>query len=199
MSSSEAVFGDKKMDICEALFSLIKEGKEYESIVVQDIIKAAGVGRATFYAYFAGKDDVLISCVWKVKEVLRGVHEVLSPSCKDMHERIICIDEAFFTHAVDAHEIYRATRGQRVGNLLENELTKMLGSLNEELLQKELHSSSSVPKLSDFPKDLVVSHITSAYMTTFEWWLKQHDPLPAQEVTRAFRALMIPTLRSYFR
>lgn len=44
--------------IVQALFKLMREYK-YETIAVTDIVRKAGVGRATFYRYFKTKEDVI--------------------------------------------------------------------------------------------------------------------------------------------
>lgn len=45
--------------IVTALFKLMHE-YEYEKIAVTDIVRKAGVGRATFYRYFRSKEDVIV-------------------------------------------------------------------------------------------------------------------------------------------
>lgn len=48
-----------KFYIVQALFKLMKE-YNYDKISVTDIVKKAGVGRATFYRYFKSKEDVIL-------------------------------------------------------------------------------------------------------------------------------------------
>ncbi len=44
--------------ICEALKELLREGKPFDMISVQNIVRKAGVSRSSFYNYFNGKEDV---------------------------------------------------------------------------------------------------------------------------------------------
>src|SRR5689334_24059575 len=44
----------------EALLALVAE-KGYDRVTVQDVLDRADVGRATFYAHFRDKDDLLVS------------------------------------------------------------------------------------------------------------------------------------------
>lgn len=57
MSTAENIELTKSY-ITEALFALM-EKKPYDSISVSDIVKKAGIGRATFYRYYKAKEDII--------------------------------------------------------------------------------------------------------------------------------------------
>jgi AcrR family transcriptional regulator len=77
----------------EALASLIHE-KDYDAIVVKEILNRANVGRSTFYTHFRDKDDLLAS----------GMHDMLAsvqstkPSSARRYEEIIRFSLPIFEH-----------------------------------------------------------------------------------------------------
>ncbi len=53
-------------------------------VSVDDMIKAAGVGKATFYAYFANKEDLLMQLVWVIYQgILAQARQLIQDSPKD--------------------------------------------------------------------------------------------------------------------
>ena len=82
----------------EALFSLIVE-KNYETIVVNDILDRANVGRSTFYSHFNNKDDLLVS---GIQDMLRAVHPAELPAVARPYEQLIWFSLPIFEH-IDEH------------------------------------------------------------------------------------------------
>jgi AcrR family transcriptional regulator len=78
----------------EALGSLILE-KPYDSIVVQEILDRANVGRSTFYMHFHDKDELLIS---SIHDLLRSVQTAELPPSRKRYERIIRFSLPVFEH-----------------------------------------------------------------------------------------------------
>ena len=103
------MFNNEKLDIrvkftrdltFEALVTLLKE-KLYTEIKISDIIKQAGISRATFYCNFTSKDDVVL---FRVSQVFQDFHKRLIVRYQNMDD----LDEQFliriFFEMVDRNE-----------------------------------------------------------------------------------------------
>src|SRR5579862_7625481 len=86
----------------DAAFVELLHRRAYGNIRVSDITRKAGVGRATFYAHYASKDELLRSqftCI-------------VDPMLALMSDKSCQIDAtAFFTHVLSSVRIYKALIG----------------------------------------------------------------------------------------
>jgi len=90
----------------EALGSLIRE-KPYDTIVVQEILDRANVGRSTFYMHFRDKDELLVS---GIRDMLRSSRSATEPA-RARRGDPLWFSAPFFAHI----EQHRRTSTARMG------------------------------------------------------------------------------------
>jgi AcrR family transcriptional regulator len=90
----------------DAAFVDLLHRRSYGNIRVSDITKKAGVGRATFYAHYVSKDDLLLS------QFQRIVSPMLAATPKDACPLNAV---AFLAHVKGAPRIYKALMGPEAG------------------------------------------------------------------------------------
>ena len=83
--------------IFAALSELLRE-KNFAQITVQEIIDLADIGRATFYAHFPTKDDVLAGQIESVFDSLNGQ---LNEHIQQENEKSLLPVTAIFAHIRD--------------------------------------------------------------------------------------------------
>ncbi len=76
-------------DLRQALLRLMVE-RGYEPLTVQDILDRAGVGRATFYQHFRGKDDLLRRSLEPLREHLLEEWKRAAAGAKAAHRWDSC-------------------------------------------------------------------------------------------------------------
>lgn len=163
----------------QALLRLIVT-KGYAAITVQDLLDEADVGRSTFYAHFAGKDDLLR----RGFDHLRA--DLASSNGGQPGSGPLGFSAAMFAHAERYRETYRALVGSRANGIVLEEIRGILLAF----VEPELGGM----KRPTPPLDLLARYIVDSFQSVLTWWLERRPELPAAEVDRLFRQLVVPTL-----
>lgn len=172
--------------IFDAFIKLL-EKQAYNKISVQDIINAADIGRATFYAHFETKDYLL----------------------KDLCEEL-------FSHIIDTstglpheHHHYSSKTPKDsvflhlIRHLQENDrnILALLSSQNNEIFLR--YFKTNLNKLiylqfakqsrlikNDLPKDYLVNHISSSFVETVSWWINSGMKESPEVLSNYFESVM---------
>ena len=176
--------------IFDAFTELLSE-KSYSKITVQDIIDRANVGRATFYAHFETKDDLLKALC----EELFG--HIISSAADCIHTHVLYSDgnapESVFCHLL--HHLQK--NDKNILKLLSCESSEIFlryfkDSLNE-LIQNQFISQNRNANM-DIPDDFLINHISGSFVEMVLWWIKGHMKQTPEKLDQYFRAVIEPVL-----
>ena len=176
--------------IRNALFSLIQE-KGFEAISVQDIIDRADVGRATFYAHFDSKEDLLVSGFEHLRERLKG-RQQQARSALLPQDRVFAFSYELFAHADEFRQLFRAMVGKHSGAIVQRTMQKLL----LDLIRDEVTQPASRGVEMSIPSQALAQFIAGGLFGLLVWWLNDRSPISVEEVNAMFRKLAIPAFRA---
>jgi AcrR family transcriptional regulator len=169
----------------EALLALILE-KGYDRVTVQDVLDRADIGRATFYAHFRDKDDLLLSGAAEVREALRQQMAAFAAGQVSQGRDTIQITRVLFEHAGRQRRLYRALVGRRGSSTLLKYAHDDLVALIREHLEDAIRYRQLKPEV---PVEVTVEFVASALLALLTWWLDTDQPYTAEEMARMFQRL----------
>lgn len=164
----------------QALMQLIFE-RDYDGIGVADIADAANVGRSTFYAHFADKDDLLRSGTEHLRAILFAEHSHDIAGETQAERRPLGFSRFMTGHLHEQLELYRALMRGRAGSIMLEQIRQFLS----EIVRKELVASNA----GRAAPEITVQFVVGAYMSVLTWWLDRGAVEPAEEIDAAFRDL----------
>jgi AcrR family transcriptional regulator len=179
----------------KALMSGILE-KKYESITVQEILDRANVGRSTFYVHYRDKDELLLSGLQHVKNLLQAAQAAAMAPQGKSYERIIGFSFAMFEHVYEYRAVNRALLGSNAEAVVRRYIHAALVAIVQEQVIAELRKRKR--RSSAVSPELLTHFLVSTFISVMTWWLNSRSPVAPKEIDQAYRELVLPCLASSF-
>lgn len=161
----------------EAMISLIIE-KGFEATSISEITERANVGRSTFYAHYADKNDLLQG---SVEQLANYLHEqILSASQPEGRRDIIAFAMPMLEHANESRPLFKAMFGKKSGHLFQELCSDILRGFVRE----------AKPDIDEIAEQCIVG----AFFASMIWWLDKAPHQTAAEVHERFCSFIYPSL-----
>lgn len=174
-----------------ALISLIQE-KGYEALSVQDIIDRANVGRATFYAHFDNKEDLLVSRLDGLRTSLQAHQRLALSQASHTDDRVFAYSREMFVHVNEHRAVFRSMVGKRSGAVIQQLFHKML----VDLVREDIKAMLPRPAGNATPIEAVVQLVAGGLFGLVLWWVDGRMQLSIEEVDALFRRLALPAVKA---
>ena len=171
-----------------ALASLIHE-KDYDAIVVKEILARANVGRSTFYTHFRDKDELLVRAI---HDIVRAGDTAPPPRPAQRAEWLLRFSLPVLEH------IARFTQNGHPSDVHgQSVLHERLRRVLAELIAGDIRRTGLHDRAEDgdgVPSALLAEHVASTFVLVLNWWVERGGALSAAAANDVFRALTLPTL-----
>jgi len=167
--------------LLEALPGLMAE-RGFERLTTQNIIDRAGVGRATFYAHFENKEELLAASVDRLRAWLEAMRD-RAPA------QPFAFMLPFFEHLASHRAIYRTTFERES----EVSVERLIRAMMRELVRAEL-TAKRTARQDDGAIELATQFVVSTFWSVTVWWMGRGATLRPAEVDALFLRLAQPGL-----
>lgn len=168
-----------------SLAALIHE-KDYEDIVVKEILAHANVARSTFYAHFDGKEELLLSCMRHTLAAVRG----RLPKSSDPIDRALGTCIGLLGHIDEQLAQTPAGRPQPDQDAVHRRIERALVGQ----VEADLRRSRTGPIVPQVPRELLATHLVTALFNVLAWWLRRRPTVGAHDAKRMYLALVQPAV-----
>lgn len=171
----------------DALRSLILE-KGYDKVTVQDILERADVGRATLYAHFRDKDDLMMS---RFTEARASLREHLAGFLRADGAHSVDVVRALFARAAEQRPEYRTLLGSRSGSAILTLVHKELTKIVREHFAEVVAARRLRPAV---PIEFVATYVVSAFVALLTQWLDNPRVHSADDMAEMFQRMTQPAV-----
>jgi AcrR family transcriptional regulator len=182
--------GKTRQVLQEAMYSLMQE-KLYSKITIQDIIDRANVGRSTFYSHYETKDDLLLSCIEHLLEMLNLYIINYLEMNQDTSPRLITVVE-LFDHIKEKSKIIKGLMKAESADVFFDKVQAFWNKKIEEYLQSKL-AKDIEPTV---PLVILTNHITSTLINLIKWWVNNKMSYTSSQMDQYFQELINPCIDS---
>ena len=170
-----------------AAFCRLLERKRYSRITVQDILDEADVGRSTFYAHYAGKDDLLAEVVDDI-----CAHAIAPVGPEDDHD---------FTHRTDPASIIEhmlrhiEERGSEARAVIASEGVDMFARHLRESIARQADAalpSRLTGAAGAVDRAILVNHVAGSLVEIVSAWARSGFAADARALAESYLTLIRP-------
>lgn len=164
-------------------FRVLMLERGYRRVTIQSVLDRAKVGRATFYAHFRGKEDLLAASV-------AGLGGALARAAQERRvagdEEPLLFVRPFFHHAGRSRRMLSVLAERDTDVLLREHMQRTLAGL----VRAELSASAA-----DAVDEAAVQFVVGGLWGLMMWWAREPQTSP-DEVSDAFNRLATPVIAS---
>jgi len=170
----------------DALFTLIVE-RGYEMITVEEITERANVGRATFYAHYKDKEDLLLSSLEEIFYETAATIGPISEETFQAGEKPPA--QLAFEHMAQHHQLYRVLLNERGAAVISLRILELLANISRRYTVGQLDVARSL-----LPLELLAYHLAGSLFALLMWWLNNDMPYSPEHMAKIFQHLAVPGL-----
>ena len=176
--------------IFNALGDLLQE-KKFACITVQDIIDRADIGRATFYAHFPAKDDVLVEYV---EGIFESLNKQLSGHLDNGGESRTLPVAALFAHIKDNEKIISGNFMSESGTVLFEKFKDYWRVRVKPIIVAHIPEGQSLT----IPVDILTNHVISTMIELIQFWHQDGLRYTPEQMEQYFFQLISPVISAAY-
>jgi AcrR family transcriptional regulator len=163
----------------DALLDLMME-KGYRAVSIKDIIDRANVGRSTFYAHYADKDELFESQLNRMVEMLI---QHTPPAILERNPFFPSL--GLFQHVQQQWKLYKLLSWEAGNTLHINHLQKSISDRIEQRIAAD-------GKTYELPIPILANFLAGSLLSLLKWWLDNKMVYTPEQMDEMFRKLALP-------